>query len=56
MWESDRLGLENRNADGYYIPPTREQRLDIVTRAEAYEYWWVRLWHRVTGWTPESEL
>lgn len=45
MGECDRLERENR--DGFYRPPTREQERDLLTRAEAFDWLWVRLWHRI---------
>jgi hypothetical protein len=47
MIECARFERENRDADGWYIPPTPEQYEDLARRAEAFEYPWVRLWHRI---------
>ena len=47
MGELDSLKRENTGDDGYFRPPTPEQRRDLLTRAEAYDRPWVRLWHRL---------
>lgn len=44
--ECSRLERENVNSEGWYIPPSQEQQQDLARRAEAFDYFWMRLWHK----------